>query len=183
MRAPQTVVWLEKYGPEIESLIGDVPVPPKNVATTPDIEDPIAFAMEKHLEEFLVSNWAQTELARDVQIDEEDGETVDQQYQTDTGPLDILAVSHDRKRLLVVDLKRGRASDVVMGRCCDTWVRAVGVCRRRPGSRGSHRGAKTIRSARVPCSSCRRSDSAATKSASGLSGAEMDEIGNAERVT
>lgn len=115
MRGPQTVVWLEKYGPEIEALLGDVPIPPKVVATTPEIEDPIAFAMEKHLEEFLVSNWAQTELAKDFQIVEEDGEIVGQQYQTDTGPLDILAVSHDRKRLLVVELKRGRASDVVMG--------------------------------------------------------------------
>ena len=38
-----------------------------------------------------------------------------QQYPTDTGPIDVLAVSKDRKRLLVVELKRGRASDVVVG--------------------------------------------------------------------
>lgn len=37
------------------------------------------------------------------------------QYQTDTGPLDILAISKDKNRLLVVELKRGRASDVVVG--------------------------------------------------------------------
>ena len=34
---------------------------------------------------------------------------------TDTGPLDILAVSKDRKTLLVVELKKGRASDAVVG--------------------------------------------------------------------
>jgi restriction system protein len=45
----------------------------------------------------------------------EDGEPVGQQYQTDTGPLDILAVSKDKKTLLVVELKKGRASDVVVG--------------------------------------------------------------------
>ncbi|MCX6690591.1 MAG: endonuclease NucS, partial [Methanoregula sp.] len=38
-----------------------------------------------------------------------------QQYLTDTGPLDILAISKDKKRLLVVELKKGRASDVVVG--------------------------------------------------------------------
>src|ERR1035437_4585227 len=45
---------------------------------------------------------------------EEDGEK-GQQYQTDTGPLDILAISKDKKRLLVVELKKGRPSDAVVG--------------------------------------------------------------------
>lgn len=71
--------------------------------------------MEKHLEDFLVRNWAQTELAQQFKIYEEDGELVGQQYATDAGPIDILAVSHDGKRLLVVELKRGRVSDVVVG--------------------------------------------------------------------
>ncbi|MDC7704704.1 endonuclease NucS domain-containing protein [Vogesella indigofera] len=85
------------------------------VATDPVVEDPVAFAMEKHLEDFLVKNWAQTELAQQFKIYEEDGELVGQQYATDAGPIDILAVSKDGQRLLVVELKRGRASDVVVG--------------------------------------------------------------------
>jgi restriction system protein len=40
---------------------------------------------------------------------------VGQQFATDTGPIDILAISKDKKRLLVVELKKGRASDVVVG--------------------------------------------------------------------
>jgi restriction system protein len=71
--------------------------------------------MEKHLEDFLVQKWAQTELGREYDIYEEDGERVGQQYQTDTGPLDILAISKDKKSLLVVELKKGRASDAVVG--------------------------------------------------------------------
>ena len=35
--------------------------------------------------------------------------------QTDTGPLDILAISKDKRRLLVVELKKGRAADAVVG--------------------------------------------------------------------
>ena len=34
---------------------------------------------------------------------------------TDTGPMDILAVSKDKTRLLVLELKRGRTSDAVVG--------------------------------------------------------------------
>ena len=79
------------------------------------MEDASAFALEKHLEDFLVENWSQTELGKEFDIFEEEGERVGQQYPTDTGPLDILAVSKDKKRLLVVELKKGRASDAVVG--------------------------------------------------------------------
>ncbi len=71
--------------------------------------------MEKHLEAFLLANWSQTELSRDFSIYEEEGEPVGQQYATDAGPIDILAISKDRKRLLVIELKRGRGSDIVVG--------------------------------------------------------------------
>ena len=76
---------------------------------------PTVFALEKHLEDFLITNWNSTELGRDYDIFEEDGELVGQQYPSDTGPMDILAISKDKKVLLVVELKRGRASDVVVG--------------------------------------------------------------------
>ena len=103
---------------EIEKLLGTGPAqppPPHIIASDPEIEDPVAFAMEKHLEAFLVVNWNQTLLSRDFSIYEEDGEPVGQQFATDVGLIDVLAISKDRKRLLVVELKRGRASDVVVG--------------------------------------------------------------------
>lgn len=109
-----TVSDITIYAKEIESFLAEVAVP-NVVVTDPAVEDPAAFAMEKHLEDFLVTNWQQTELARDFVIFEENGELVGQQYATDAGPIDILAVSKDKKRLLVVELKRGRASDVVVG--------------------------------------------------------------------
>ena len=67
------------------------------------------------LEDFLVKNWRQTDLGREFDIFEEDGELVGQQYQSDTGPMDILAIKKDKSQLLVVELKKGRASDVVVG--------------------------------------------------------------------
>jgi restriction system protein len=71
--------------------------------------------LEKHLEDFLVQNWSQTELGKQYDIFEEEGEKVGQQYPTDTGPVDILAIKKDKSELLVIELKKGRASDAVVG--------------------------------------------------------------------
>lgn len=111
-----TVSNINAYADEIEALIGGMPAPAVAPIMTSEglVEDPVAFGMEKHLEDFLVANW-KTELGRDYDIYTDDGEVVGQQYPTDTGALDILAISKDRKRLLVVELKKGRASDAVVG--------------------------------------------------------------------
>jgi restriction system protein len=109
-----TVCNVTGHHNEIENLIAGVSAPTL-ISTDETVEDPSAFAMEKHLEDFLVQNWAQTDLGREYDIYEEDGECVGQQYQTDTGPIDILAISKDKKTLLVLELKKGRASDVVVG--------------------------------------------------------------------
>lgn len=109
-----TVSEISKYADEIEMLIGGTK-PPVIISTDETIEDPSVFALEKHLEDFLVQNWIQTELGKDYDIYEEDGELVGQQYPSDTGPIDILAISKDKNALLVVELKKGRASDNVVG--------------------------------------------------------------------
>ncbi len=105
---------ITKYAEEIEDLISGSR-PPSIVATDETIEDPSVFALEAHLEEFLIQNWKQTLLGKTYDIYEEGGELVGQQYPSDTGPIDILAISKDKKELLVVELKRGRASDVAVG--------------------------------------------------------------------
>lgn len=109
-----TVSGISGYAEEIEKLIGGS-CSPTLFSTDETVEDPAAFAMEKHLEDFLVKNWIQTDLGREYDIYEEDGEKVGQQYLTDTGPMDVLAIKKDRSELLVIELKKGRASDAVVG--------------------------------------------------------------------
>lgn len=109
-----TVSQITQHQEEIERLLGkgmSAPVFARDEA----IEDLTAFALEKHLEEFLVKNWAQTDLGKEYDIFTDEGEVIGQQFQTDTGPLDILAIRKDRKELLVIELKKGRASDAVVG--------------------------------------------------------------------
>ena len=109
-----TVSNITKHAAEIAGFIAGN-APPALIATDELVEDPSVFALEKHLEEFLVQNWSQTELGKYYNIFMDEGEAVGQQYPTDTGAIDILGVSKDGKELLVVELKKGRASDAVVG--------------------------------------------------------------------
>lgn len=109
-----TVSNLSNYEAEFEKLIIN-PSQPPIIPLDPTIEEPANFALEKHLEDFLVANWKNTLLGKQFNIFEDEGEKVGQQYPTDSGPIDILAVSKDNKTLLVIELKKGRASDVVVG--------------------------------------------------------------------
>ena len=112
-----TAINVTKYAQEIEELISNTssttPIP-KDIT----IEDPLAFALEEHLELFLIKNWKRTELSKNWDLlpeRTEKGETVSRQFPTDTGYIDILAISKDKKEFLVVELKKGRASDSVVG--------------------------------------------------------------------
>ena len=73
-----------------------------------------SFALEKHLESFIISNWHHTILNDKYDIYEHEGSKA-QQFMTRSGPLDILAISKDKSEFLVIELKKGRASDEVVG--------------------------------------------------------------------
>ena len=104
---------ISKYSSEIDKFIdGESPI--KISSTDSEIENPSMFALESHLEHFIIENWEQTILAKDYDIFQ-DGELTGKQFPTDTGPIDILAISKDKKELLVIELKKGRASDSVVG--------------------------------------------------------------------
>jgi restriction system protein len=109
------VVNLSKYADELRPLLTGDASPPLVIGDDV-VEDLATFQLEKQLETFLVDNWSSTELGQKYDIyRDEDGALAGQQFKTDTGPLDILAISKDKKELLVVELKRGRTSDRVVG--------------------------------------------------------------------
>ncbi len=116
LKYPATLLDLSPHAAELAILTKGAErlVQPVAEVITSEVQEQLAFQMEKQLEEFLVHNWASTSLGREFDI-YSDGDQTGQQYLTDTGPMDILAISKDGKRLLVVELKRGRASDTVVG--------------------------------------------------------------------
>jgi restriction system protein len=108
-----TVSNLTRYAAEIDLFLSGQILP--SLINDETIEDMSVFVLEKYLEEFLVSNWSHTTLGKAYDIYSEDGEQVGRQYPSDTGPIDILAISKDKNELLIVELKKGRASDSVVG--------------------------------------------------------------------
>ncbi|MDW7680137.1 MAG: endonuclease NucS [bacterium] len=83
------------------------------------------FGMEKHLEDFLIANWDKTEIGKKYELIYEEGDLVSQQYQTDVGYIDILANDKSGNTFLVIELKKGRSSDSVVGQILRYmgWVR------------------------------------------------------------
>ncbi|RMD59354.1 DUF91 domain-containing protein, partial [Candidatus Parcubacteria bacterium] len=74
------------------------------------------FRLERHLHDFLVTNWEQTELGREWTIYSEPGdEMAGYEYPTGVGRIDILARHKERPAWLVVELKRDRAADQTLG--------------------------------------------------------------------
>lgn len=73
------------------------------------------FGLEAHLEDFIIENWDNLELGKNYMLLDNDGDMISKQYQTDVGPIDILARSKDQKEWLVIELKKGRSGDQVIG--------------------------------------------------------------------
>ena len=88
--------------------------PTPELFTTSAVENQNEFVLEKYLEEFIVSNF-NTIFKGKLKI-YEDTEGIDgQQYSTDIGPIDILAVEQASNSFVVIELKKGRPSDKVVG--------------------------------------------------------------------
>ena len=98
---------------EFQNFVGGVPPPPE---PPEPIEDTSEFILEKYLEEFIVSNF-HTIFKRKLEIYEDEGADGNdgQQYETEIGPIDILAVEPKSKSFVVIELKKGRPSDKVVG--------------------------------------------------------------------
>jgi len=79
------------------------------------IENYEDFGLEAHLEDFLVENWDRLDIGKKYNLLEEDGDIVGQQYITPIGRFDLLAKSKDDKEWLIIELKKGRTSDAVVG--------------------------------------------------------------------
>lgn len=94
----------ETAEPEYEVTSGEVGEP----------ESEVEFALEKHLEDFLVRNWENTDLGRRYELVEEDGK-FSQQYPTAVGKIDLLVRDKETKRYVVIELKKGQTSDDTVG--------------------------------------------------------------------
>lgn len=99
---------------QFHNLLEGSSVQPVSSEAPEAIEDPNAFVLEKYLEDFIVSNF-HTIFKGELKIYEDAEGNDGQQYSTDIGPIDILAVEPKSKSFVVIELKKGRPSDSVIG--------------------------------------------------------------------
>jgi hypothetical protein len=73
------------------------------------------FYMEKQLEDFIISNWNETELGKKYDLIYEEGNLISQQYRTEIGIIDILAKDKKTNNYVVIELKKNQTSDDTVG--------------------------------------------------------------------
>ena len=73
------------------------------------------FYMEQQLEDFIIENWNETEFGKDYDLIYEEGDLKSQQYMTDIGIIDILAIDKKKGNYVVIELKRNQTSDDTVG--------------------------------------------------------------------
>jgi hypothetical protein len=119
-------VWYEIVSPEKSELeeMGN-----KKMEGTPSsfdseeqelsLEQESAFTLERQLEIFLEDNWDKTILNRDLGLeiltDDNTGEAIGRQYPTEIGIIDFLCKNKKTGGFTVIELKRYKASDTVVG--------------------------------------------------------------------
>lgn len=73
------------------------------------------FILEKYLEEFIVSNFNKIFEGKLELLKDEEGKIISEQYPTEVGNIDILVKEKSSNSYIVMELKKGRESDVVVG--------------------------------------------------------------------
>lgn len=107
--AIMTVFSAGVHAEEIDSLLGGSKF---KALETENVQE---FGLESHLEHFIVNNWEGIELSKKYKVLEGDEGRIGQQYVTPIGRIDILAKSLDDKEWLVIELKKGKEDDRVVG--------------------------------------------------------------------
>jgi len=82
--------------------------------SSPSQVDETIFVLEKYLEDFIVGNF-EAIFKGQLQIFTDPNGYFGQQYTTDIGPIDILATEPESGSFVVIELKRNRPSDQVVG--------------------------------------------------------------------
>ena len=76
--------------------------------------DQSEFALEMHLEEFMEANWSSIDFGRQIVI-WSDEEVDGRQFETGVGIIDFLCVDEESEDYVVLELKKGKTSDAVVG--------------------------------------------------------------------
>ena len=109
-------IWWYLGGDEDEEEV-DHPATPSPETTTATLSPKTTrFALERHLHDYMFDNWDMLDLAQEWDIYTRDGEPeAGYEFRTPIGRIDLLAKHKRDPRWLVIELKREKSSDAVVG--------------------------------------------------------------------
>ena len=97
------------------------------------VESGFPAEIESQVEELIISNWEKISEFNDLEILQEDGEYIGQQYDTkEIGRIDLLCKNKKTGDFVVIELKRGSESDKVVGQT----LRYIGWVKRNLAKQG-----------------------------------------------
>jgi len=109
----QTLYELPKE--KFDSLMGREVEAEISLSTDITTESQIEFVLEKYLEEFIISNFDAIFKGQLRILEAPEEGPIGRQFRTDVGNIDILAQDVSTNALVVIELKRGRGADKVVG--------------------------------------------------------------------
>lgn len=86
----------------------------EGIGQIPKKIESMEFVMEKYLEEFIETNFDKINFGAKLELYQHE-ENSGRQYPTSIGKIDLLAVDREKKEFVVIELKKERSSDVVIG--------------------------------------------------------------------
>jgi len=114
---PMQTVWAinESIYQELVGETNERATVPVTLDIESAIENRAEFVLEKYLEDFIVSNFATIFQGKLVLYRDPEEGVIGQQYTTDIGRIDIVAQEPSTNSFVVIELKKGRESDTVIG--------------------------------------------------------------------
>jgi hypothetical protein len=110
-----TVWWFLHAEDDDDASETSVSPAPENHATLPSAKT-TRFALERHLHDYMFDNWDSLDIAQEWEIYTRDGEPeAGYEFRTPIGRIDLLAQHKRERRWLVIELKREKSSDAVVG--------------------------------------------------------------------
>lgn len=110
-----TVWWFLHSDAEDDDTVQPAPIAADAPNQAPNTKT-TRFALERHLHDYMFDNWDMLELAQDWNIYTRDGEPeAGYEFRTPIGRIDLLAKHKRERRWLVIELKREKSSDSVVG--------------------------------------------------------------------
>lgn len=110
-----TVWWFLCSEDDDDASETSVPPAPVDHATPPSGKT-TRFALERHLHDYMFDNWGSLDIAQEWEIYTRDGEPeAGYEFRTPIGRIDLLAQHRRERRWLVIELKREKSSDAVVG--------------------------------------------------------------------